>query len=345
MKVATYKPAFLLHGGDLVPDGRRPRQWVHLLKTSTVISGSLPIMPCMGNHDDGPGEGERAYYNRLFHLPRADRALGGSGTEDFYAFRYGHALFAMLSTETFVGGKRGSPSRFAAQAAWLDRVLERTTALWKIVVLHRPIYTRPPPFGHPPDEAGQNRAFVPVLQRRRVDLVLAAHNHFYERFAASRCPEGRFLQPCPSADGPDGHNGTVHVTSGGGGAWVIPIAGRTDRTRPAAATKHHFVILDIADHRLTLVARDQQGKKLDEHTITKRLDGPDPCAVADAAPPPTALLRTRRPPRRSAEQQRGQKGQPLRAPPERRGGVAAAPAPWKRRPASRGLGGFSPRSW
>jgi len=60
-------------------------------------------MPCLGNHDTGPGSGDGANYNRLFALPRS---IGphGSGTEDYYAFTYGNAVFVSLSTESFKGG-------------------------------------------------------------------------------------------------------------------------------------------------------------------------------------------------------------------------------------------------
>lgn len=262
LKAATHRPDFLLHTGDLVLDGRHGSQWARLLQTSTVVSGRLPIMPCLGNHDDGPGEGDGAYYNKVFHLPRAATADGGSGTEDYYAFRWGPALFVALSSESFVGGKKG-PTRFAAQAAWLHRVLQRTDARWKVVYLHRPIYTRPPPFGHKPDEAGQNRAFLPALQRHGVDLVLAGHNHFYERFAPSRCPAGQLLQPCPAAVG------TVHVTTAGGGAPVIPFGWKTDRARPAAASAYHFVLVELEPGRMRLRAIDERGKTLDDYTYDK----------------------------------------------------------------------------
>ena len=77
-------------------------------------------MPCIGNHDNGPGEGDTANYNQIFALPRSQGTYG-SGTEDYYYFTYGNAIFAVLSTETFKGGA----VPFATQADWLER-LRRT---------------------------------------------------------------------------------------------------------------------------------------------------------------------------------------------------------------------------
>ena len=269
LRIAARRPHLVVHGGDMVYDARSHTLWKHFLWHSEALTRHVPFLPCIGNHDDGPGQGSRATFNRLFHLPHSDKALGGSGTEDFYAFRAANALFAVLSTETF---RHGSPP-LLQQSRWLDAVLQRNRAVrWKIVILHRPIYTHPMWASHPPDEVGQNQALVPVINRHQVDLVIAGHNHLYERFARSRCEDETSTQPCPV---PAGKGGTVYLTSGGGGSFPIFRAGPTNTGRVAAAGVYHFLLIDIHDGRLTTRAIDDKDRVIDRFVLDKELTALD----------------------------------------------------------------------
>lgn len=279
---ATSPPSFFIHTGDIVHDGRRPGQWRGQLTVTAPYSARVPFMYAIGNHDDGPGEGERAYYNRVLQLPRA---TGGSGTEDYYSFTYGNAIFVALSTVTFNTG-----AALAAQAAWLDRVLTRTPKRWRIVFLHHPIYTEDLLLNHPPDEVAQNATLVPVLNKHHVDLVFQGHNHFYERWAPSRCRDGASTVPCPS---PSYDTGTVYITTGGGGAFPLFLAGGTNRVRLAASGAFHYVALHIKDNRLGLQTLDASAKLIDALTITKPPAASDPCRAPlddDGAGPVEASL-------------------------------------------------------
>jgi hypothetical protein len=275
-----HRPAFFLHTGDIVRDARNHRHWDQHLAVTVPFSQRLPIMYSIGNHDDGPGEGEGALYNRVLHLPRASRSLGGSGTEDYYFFTHGNAIFVALSTCTYVGGH----PRFAEQAAFLDRVLARHPKRWKFVYLHHPIYTRYLWVNHRPNEERQNAALVPVINRHQVDIVFQGHNHVYERFAPSACARGASGTPCPVSGS---RRGTVYITTGGGGALLHPVVGSADETRPAAAVAYHYVLVEVADHTLTLTAHDLTDRVIDRLRIAKRPEGPR-CPGAPADPPPSA---------------------------------------------------------
>jgi hypothetical protein len=287
----AHQPQVLMHGGDIVYDGTQQKQWFNHVKATSAFSPLVPIMYTLGNHDDGPGAGDKANYNALLNLPRADKALGGSGTEDYYYFTVGNAIFLVLSTETYSGG---SP-KFKNQADWMDRVLTKNPKRWKFAIMHRPIYThRIGIFGldisHPPNEAGHNAAFVPVFNKHHVDIVFGSHNHFYERFAPSNCKSAASTKPCPVSSPA---KGTVYITTGGAGAFplVCPLLcpGPTSSTRPAASSDHHYIILQIDDHKLSLKAINASGKTIDSYAITKSVPNPDPCKMPpppDAGPPP-----------------------------------------------------------
>jgi len=215
-KVASEGPAFVFNSGDLVLDGAESEQWKDFMDDSAPWLVSVPLMACLGNHDDGPGEGDGANYNRLFALPRNPV----TGTEDFYSFDYGNIHFAVLSTETF---KEDSPIRYQRQRDWLDDDLGRSGKMWKIVFLHRPFYSGGL---HGGDEDGQREPLLPVIEKHHVDLVIAGHDHIYERIGPIK--DG---QEVSSFD-----EGTLHIVSGGGGAATVP------------PHKHHYLIISVTNN-------------------------------------------------------------------------------------------------
>lgn len=285
----TTNPRFLLNTGDIVRDGKYPKQWANWLEASDQTLAVAPHMPTLGNHDDGPEDGDGAHYNRLFHLPRNDR----TGTEDYYFFTTGNAIFVSLSTQTY--------RDFATQAAWLDRVLADHPRMWKFVFFHHPLYTSHSLLGlldisHPPGEQGQNPYLAPVLDRHHVDFVFSGHNHFYERFEPLASTGG--LEGLPVGD-PD--RGTFYVVTGGAGALAYNIAVSlfcgSARGSQKCSGNHHFLSIEIAGNQLTFRARSTAQQLLgqdpsnsfDIEVFSYRKawpQGQDPCT---APPPPEPL--------------------------------------------------------
>ncbi|RME30399.1 MAG: hypothetical protein D6806_00300, partial [Deltaproteobacteria bacterium] len=253
-KVASEGPAFVINSGDLVLDGKQADQWVDFFDDSEPFLVDVPLMPCLGNHDDGPGDGDSANYNRIFTLPRNPV----SNTEDFYSFDYGNVHFAALSTETFTGGS----TKFGDQADWLDQDLASTDRMWKVVYFHRPIYSSG---GHGGNEAGQNDAFIPVFDRNHVDLVLTGHDHMYDKYGPRYNGQ--------DVSSPD--DGTIYIVSGGGGAACIP------------PHKHHYIIVTVTNNVMHVRVQNAETQCLtvgsggtgvvDEFDIVKTLQQ-DPCA-------------------------------------------------------------------
>ena len=271
-KAEKLNPAFILNGGDIVHEGSKQKQWYnHLVRTSGV-SHKIPVMYAIGNHDDGPGEGDGANYNRIFNLPRASKALGGSGTEDYYYFTAGPIIVVSLSTSSFKTGT----IKYQNQADWLDKVLTANPKRWKFVILHAPIYTEKGLFGHAPNEDGQNPAFVKVINKHHVDMVFQSHNHFYERWAASNCSNPASTKVCPTNSY---DTGTVYITTGGGGAFPIFVPGLTNKTRIKVSGEHHYIHIEINNQTLKLTTINNAGKTLDSVTWSKKVTAPDPCLV------------------------------------------------------------------
>jgi hypothetical protein len=267
-ETASVGPDFVLHTGDIVKEGKDVQQWKDFFNNSDPVLASLPLMASIGNHDDGPAEGEGANFNQLFVFPTNEE----TGTEDFYYFKYGNAIVVSLSSQTF--GEGDTP--FGMQAAWLDKVLTENPAQWKFVMMHHPPYTSHEvfdliftefEFNHPPDEKGYNSTLVPIFDKHHVDIVFAGHNHYYERIG----PVVMGSDPAVGEQVASFDQGTVYVITGGAGALVydefnIPwinieidlidwVCGKNAPASQVCAGDHHYVTIDIDDGHLHYEAR------------------------------------------------------------------------------------------
>jgi hypothetical protein len=80
-------------------------------------------------------------------------------------------------------GALGDVALLDAQAQWLDKKLQSSSAKWRIVTMHHPVFSS---CGMPLNTAGQDEpdvraAFLPVFLKHNVDLVLQGHDHTYSR--------------------------------------------------------------------------------------------------------------------------------------------------------------------
>ena len=294
-------PAFVLNTGDLVKEGNNTNQWTQWLSETAPLLPGVPHMPSLGNHDDDKAEGDNAAYNQVFQLPRNT----ATETEDFYYFTFGDAIFVSLSTATYSSGS----APYQVQADWLDKVLTDNPRTWKIVYFHHPIYTSfVEAFGielnHPPNEVGQNPAFVPIFDKHHVDLVLMGHNHFYERFAPMKggggSPTGNPMS--------DPSEGTIYVITGGAGAFTYDEVFGFDPMGDLVCSdvfqapgsqlcsgKHHFVSFDIEGGTMTatVIATSSQNfsndpnniEIIDTFAISKWAPASSDCAPVDPPPP------------------------------------------------------------
>jgi predicted phosphodiesterase len=228
-EAAILEPDFILHTGDFVKNGKRLDEWQRYLRS---LPPWPPIIGVRGNHDRGS----------LF-------AELGIGLGEIFALRLGPALLVGLDSEV-------PAARFQALLDELDRLLSRSTGTWKIVMLHRPIWSQG---NHGSDERGFNERLVPILDRNQVDLVLSGHDHNYERFCPSR---GVGLNRTCADDG----NGTTYIVTGGAATFTNHWPGMSRRVDSATAREDaqasrvfsgskHFVELDVGPDQLVLTAR------------------------------------------------------------------------------------------
>ncbi|MDN3355821.1 metallophosphoesterase family protein [Actinomadura sp. DC4] len=239
-------PLFHLLNGDLcyanVSDDP-PATWRAFFLNNQRSARDRPWMPCLGNHENEIGNGPQGFlsYRTRFALP-------GNGSREFagnwYAFTAGPIRVISISNDDvclqdggfntylrdnlpgyrskgydpYIRGYSGG-----AQKAWLERTLrdaaDDDAVDWIVVCMHQVAMSSAHYNGA---DLGVRREFVPLFDRYGVDLVVAGHEHHFERTFPVRgvLPGASLLTPAPRGTDRavmDTSHGTVHMTIGGGG--------------------------------------------------------------------------------------------------------------------------------
>ena len=257
---------FLLNTGDLVQTGQSDANWQAFFDVEGPLLRSRSLFSCIGNHEltDGAGVNYLRYFGPTTdaHGPTDKPRLYGS-------FRWEDARFFLLDAmETF---EAGSPER-----TWLEGELARADGeaglVWRIAVMHHSPWSSGP---HGSNARALQAGIPALLSAHKIDLVLAGHDHIYERGTAS---------------------GLRYLISGGGGAPLYAIEHRLPSARKAESV-HHVVEATIDGDTARFVARRDDGTIVDQCGITKGHEGWDcdpalvsasPSDAPPSSPPPRA---------------------------------------------------------
>jgi hypothetical protein len=183
---------------------------------------SVPVFPIAGNHDYHTQSG--APFRKVFALPENG---GPEGTERWYSFDWGPVHFVGLDRQQLGD----------AQAQWLSADLAANELPWTIVFTHQSPYSSG---AHGSSMTFRTR-FTPILEQYRVPLVLAGHDHDYER-----------TEPI---------NGVTYVVTGGGGRGTRPVG--VSSFTAFSVDVLHFVYVRIEGPHLRLYAIDATGREFD----------------------------------------------------------------------------------
>ena len=177
--VKSWNPEFIITTGDNnYPNGEAAtidenigqyyHQFIHPY-TGSYGAGATTnrFFPALGNHDWNTPNA--LPYLNYFTLP---------GNERYYDFVWGPIHFFVIDSDP--AEPHGNTST-SIQAMWLKGKLAASTAPWQIVSLH-----------HPPYSSGSTHGSFPDLQwpftAWGADVVLAGHDHLYERLFRDGIP-------------------------------------------------------------------------------------------------------------------------------------------------------------
>ncbi|WP_168354879.1 alkaline phosphatase family protein [Clostridium sartagoforme] len=166
---------FLLMGGDMVDAGlnvpNNEQEWIHFFEKAKDNLLNLPMAPVIGNHEGRNNTG----FNNHFNLQNT-KGVMATPLNSVYSFDYNDVHFAMLNTEM-----AESKEMFAPQIEWLKRDMIATDKKWKIVMLHKPLYSTSSHIKDKDIVEVIKPMLGPVVDELGIDLVLQGHDHIYAR--------------------------------------------------------------------------------------------------------------------------------------------------------------------
>ena len=247
--VDALDPLFHLMNGDLCYANMSDAPvatWTSYFANITRSARHRPWMPAVGNHENEVGNGPHGHlaYRTRFELP-GNGSVGFEG--NWYAFTVGAIRVLSINNDDVClqdGGfstyRRDHVPGYRAhgydpyihgyshgrQRAWLEAELaaaQRSEAIdWIVVCMHQVAMSSARLNGA---DLGVRRELMPLFDTYGVDLVVAGHEHHYERtFPVRGVLAGGLLTPAPRGSDPaeiDTRDGTVHMIIGGGGHSVL----------------------------------------------------------------------------------------------------------------------------
>ncbi len=164
--------AFIMHTGDQVDSGTNFKQWSWSLNCASKNLMSSVLMPTTGNHED---EGSSVTNNFMIsNLPAQELETGV-----YYSFDYNNAHIMVLNTNDL--DPDGGLS--AQQLKWLKNDASSSDKQWKIVALHKAVYSNGSHFDDN-DVIGLRTQLSTLMPELGIDLVLQGHDHVYLRTGA-----------------------------------------------------------------------------------------------------------------------------------------------------------------
>ena len=220
-----YPFAFVLMLGDNLYGSDSPKEFVKKFEKpyKALLDMGIKFYAALGNHDDPVRQISYEKFN-----------MGG---KKYYTFkpRDGVRFFALDSN--YMDKK---------QLDWLETELKNSGSEWKIVYFHHPIYSSGEKHG---SNVELRSTLEPVLVKYGVDVVLAGHEHFYERIKPQK--------------------GIHYFILGSSGKLRRNNIGKTELTAKGFDQDNAFMLADIEGDRMSFKVMTRSGKTVDAGNIQR----------------------------------------------------------------------------
>jgi acid phosphatase type 7 len=218
---------FLVNTGDSVLAGGDKSLWHEFFSIEKDLLRDHCVFACIGNHELGDDQAATNYLAYFGPNEPSSKVLYGS-------FRWQGARFFLLNAFQDWG---------EGELSWLQRELDRADGepnlVWRIAVVHHSPWSS----GRHGNDRKMLAAGVPeLLARHHVDLILAGHDHIYERGEAK---------------------GIKYVITGGGGAPLYTEHSDEPSTRHFDPT-YNFVRVSVDGDTLRVVGKKPDGAVIEE---------------------------------------------------------------------------------
>jgi hypothetical protein len=216
---------FVLMTGDNMYGGEGPRDYKRKFEDvyQSLLNSKVKFYASLGNHDE---PAQRFYQN--FNMDG----------KEYYRFKRGNAAFYALNSN-YMDKK---------QLEWLQSELAKDTSEWKICFLHHPPYSSG---GRHGSDKKLREIVEPIFLRYGVNVVLAGHDHFYERIKPQK--------------------GIYYFVTGAGGKLR---AGDVKDNSPLT-DKHFdrdmsFMLVEIVDDQLYFQVLSRTGQTVDSGVLPRQ---------------------------------------------------------------------------
>ncbi|MDQ1204387.1 metallophosphoesterase family protein [Microbacterium sp. SORGH_AS_0862] len=255
-----------VHLGDLVDTETSDAEWGEWNEAGELVNQYTNLIATTGNHEYYPGPDLSQYWPAQFSFPENGPEVGAHPETVYYVDYQGVRFISLNSNLQDADAMR-------TQSAWLDAVLTENSQPWTVVSFHHPVFSA----SGDRDNALIRDAWLPILEKHDVDLVLQGHDHTYAR--------GNLVsneQNLPAGADP--------ATDNAGPVYLVTVAGPKDyglspdgnnnwtqngaHRRIAATNQQMYQTVDVtSDGRMHVEARTVDGALFDAFTIDKEPDG------------------------------------------------------------------------
>ena len=223
--------------GDNMYGGERPQDFVNKFEKpyKPLLDAGVKFYAALGNHDDR----EQRFY-KLFNMEG----------ELYYTFKAPKQNVKFFVLESSYMDRK--------QLDWLERQLELSTDPWKIVYMHHPLYSSGERHG---SSTSLREVLEPILIKHNVSVVMAGHEHFYER-----------IKP---------QHGITYFTIGGSAKLRKGnIADTSGLTAKGFDTDNSFMLVEIEGDEMRFQTISRTGQTVDEGVVVRRKEQASPTEAA-----------------------------------------------------------------
>lgn len=234
-----YKLVLML--GDNLYGRERPRDYENKFERpyKGLLDAGVLFYAVLGNHD----EREQRFYK---HFNMEGRT--------YYSFKAPDESVRFFGLESDYMDRK--------QLDWLEEELRRSNEAWKIVFMHHPLYSSGRRHG---SSTSLREVLEPLFLQHGVSLVLAGHEHFYER-----------LHP---------QNGIHYITQGAGGKLRRGNIRRgSAMTATGFDTDNSFTLMEIEGDELHFQTVSRRGETVDSGMIPRREARQETAGVSSRPP-------------------------------------------------------------
>lgn len=224
-------PDLMITSGDMVELGASQIEWDNWFAASGDVMARRPLAITHGNHE--------------FLAQGYFAQVGMPGNEEWYALDWGPLHLVALNDTVRDPTQIGSD-----QVQFMRAEYQTATADWRWVVHHQPAYSTCTTHG---SFEALREYWTPVWEESNVDLVVAGHNHIYERSV-------------PILANAEAEGGVTYLVTGGAGAPLYEES-QADWFGLKANPVNHYVIADFSTDRVDLVVYDLAGNVIDSFSL------------------------------------------------------------------------------